>query len=44
MFSNYCEEDGSVGTIIPCGAVKLVDVPDMNYRSKDNKGKLNKKI
>ena len=37
MFANYCEEDGSVGVLYPCAAVKLVDVPEMNYRSKDNK-------
>ena len=34
MFANYCEEDGAVGTIIPCGAVKLVDVDEMNYKVK----------
>ena len=34
MCANYCEEDGAVGTIIPCGAVKLVDVDEMNYKVK----------
>ena len=38
MFANYCQEDGSVGTIAPAGGVKLIDVPEMNYKSKENKG------
>lgn len=40
MFANYCEEDGAVGTVIPCGAVKLVDVDDMNYKAKNNQGEI----
>ena len=40
MFANYCEEDGAVGTIIPCGAVKLVDVDEMNYKAKNNQGEI----
>ena len=38
MFANYCDEDGAVGTVIPCGAVRLMDVDDMNYKAKNNQG------
>jgi len=40
VFANYCQEDGSVGTIAPSGGVKLIDVPEMNYKSKENKGEI----
>jgi len=40
MFANYCDEDGAVGTVIPCGAVRLMDVEDMNYKAKNNQGEI----
>jgi len=40
VFSNYCVEDGSVGVPTPWTGIKLVDVPEMNYYAKDDKGEI----
>ena len=40
FFSNYHVDDGAVGTPLPCGAIKLVDVKDMNYLAKNNQGEI----
>ena len=33
-------ETGHVGTVLPCNLVKLVDIPEMDYFVKDNKGEV----
>ena len=33
-------EGGHVGTVLPCNLVKLVDIPEMEYYIKDNKGEV----
>ena len=40
FFSNYCVDDGSVGTVLPCGAIKLVDVEGTDYLAKNNQGEI----
>ena len=40
----YESEAGHVGPTQPCVMTKLVDVPDMNYYSKDNKGEVREDI
>ena len=40
FFSNYCIDDGSVGTVLPCGAIKLVDVEGTDYLAENNQGEI----
>ena len=40
FFANYHVDDGTVGTVLPCGAVKLVDVKDTVYLAKNNQGEI----
>ena len=40
FFSNYHVDDGTVGTVFPCGTIKLVDVDDTNYLAKNNQGEI----
>lgn len=40
IFSNYCADDGCVGIPMPWTGIKLVDVPEMGYFSKDGKGEI----
>ena len=40
FFSNYHTDDGTVGTVLPCGAIKLVDVKEKNYLAANNQGEI----
>ena len=40
FFANYHVDDGTVGTVLPCGAIKLVDVKDTVYLAKNNQGEI----
>lgn len=33
-------KSGHVGVPIPCSAIKLIDVPELNYFAKDGKGEI----
>ena len=36
----YDTESGQVGPPVPCNIVKLIDVPEMDYYVKDQKGEV----
>ena len=40
FFANYHVDDGTVGTVLPCGAIKLIDVKEKNYLAKNNQGEI----